>query len=418
MPRISPSTAFAVPLAFQCCNPDSCRCARRQAGEKLTIVADSNMPGLALPHFVPELAKLGGPRTSSSAAYCAANEHRDEVAIDLRDRIARVEYVPPSDVLITPALMTLFKSLPIALGCKSIVKITGDFRGYETAIGGLPVHHVFPDFSHRHVDPAVVAAAVKGKEKPVVYTTFPVTNPGQQRTSLEIVEATLTANSEATVVIDNAYGGFGGERGLAAFARSTPRVIYLQTGSKYLFDSGRFGWAVGHADLRKPMLDAMSRFDVGSQAADHAVRLLDRPAVLSQMRAVVVRARTILEEKLGSLASLVTGVGPWVLFQAGDHAAEVVAELRDTYNIHVQLQDGPLKGWIRISATCPCEAALIAHAVESIVTDLRDLKQFLAIVGRSPRSQSAMKLLFRNFLADAQTLADQAWAPLLDPSGQ
>jgi histidinol-phosphate/aromatic aminotransferase/cobyric acid decarboxylase-like protein len=336
-------------------------------GRLYRIAAHNNAVGPGIIHYVPELL-TARRRQDAIFGYCTPNDDRDPIGYSTRCAIARLEQIELQHVRITGSVLEFVGVLPAILNRRSVIKLTSDFRGYARgATGSVKLIEIPVDVTSA-IDPGFVADFVKNAPAPIVFLTFPVTNPGQQPISLDIVESVLRANSQAVVVVDNAYRGSLETEGLARYALSNSRTLYLNTASKNLFlCGGRFGWAIAATPLLDRIPTALP-YGVGADSLDFGLHILSRPHALRAARATQAQARDILNSGLRRLGAEVrSGPGPWILVQLGDDADRIVKVLADTFLIDVQLQTDALTGWIRISATVPCEADRIVSALASIL---------------------------------------------------
>lgn len=221
-----PAASLITSDIDRCFHPLSCACSRRAAGHR--IDASNNAVGPAIGSHVPA-ALLTLPSTPNlNFGYCAANKDNEPLGMAFRQAVAKAEGVKTADVCITGSLLELFERLPRVLGRHSIIKLMGDFVGYgRGAAHDIPLIEIPVLIDADAVDPGTVGNTVRGKEDPMVFLTFPTTNPLQQRVSLDVAKAVLSSNPNAIVVIDNAYGAFGDIRDLASFALSNERTIYV-----------------------------------------------------------------------------------------------------------------------------------------------------------------------------------------------
>lgn len=96
--------------------------------------------------------------------------------------------------------------------------------------------------------------------------------------------------------------------------------------------------------------------------------MLQMPQVLNAMRRKQARARDILAEGSERLkVPMRAGAGPWTLIKLGSDVGPFVDELASKHKIDVQPQTGALTGWVRISATVPCQAQTIVAAMTEIL---------------------------------------------------
>jgi histidinol-phosphate/aromatic aminotransferase/cobyric acid decarboxylase-like protein len=405
----------------QCMRPNNCPCSM---GKR--IDATRNTPGgAAMAYHVPGvlLAKVMKPGLNFD--YCAANDPHDEYGMATRTAIGEMEGAPYSNVLIYGSSLELFGRLPRALARQTIVKLQDDFSGFTRGAGGdIRVVEIPNESKADPVDAEIVAKTVRDLEKPIVFCTFCMTNPGQREVRLDVVSAALSANDNAIVVMDGAYRRYGMAPNLASFALSNDRVIYVQPASKDLFfPGGRLSWMITSDPLLARLTPTMLPFAVGPDSLLEAHGLLQMPRVIDQLRQTQERARDILVEGTKVLGiPMRSGLGPWVLIRFGADSKPVVEELSNKYNIAVQLQAGHLEGWIRISATVPCHAARIVKALTEIVAERRERDGVREILAKVPMMKEYIQKEIRRgmdqAMKEARVEAEReraaAWAPLLD----
>lgn len=340
-------------------------CCPQERGSE--IVASNNAPGAALARYVA-LPPLDAHILELNLAYLPTNDDRHPEVARLKRNLARLEGVSPRSIRLTGSLLDLFRALPAWLGCNSIYKTAGDFPGYTSLVVGIPTFEIPIDLEAEDVDPDIVAGAVAKATNPLIYLTFPVTNPNQQRMSVDVVHAILDANSRAIVVIDHAYRRYGDTPGLAALAQEHDRVIYVDTAAKDLFLCGaRVGWLTAGPALIAKIAPHVAPYVASPVSVAQVNSLLESPETLTRLVATVVEARDILAAAVAGLGlPFRTGAGPWVLVHFGIRAPAVVDQLLAEYRIRVQLQEGALAGWVRVSATVPCQADTIATALRAI----------------------------------------------------
>jgi histidinol-phosphate/aromatic aminotransferase/cobyric acid decarboxylase-like protein len=362
-------TLFPEPATMPSYPCPTCRlagsCRSWASGEEIT--ASNNAVGPRMANYVP-LPELSLDILSRNLGYLPTNDNTHPQVARFKANVAKLEGVPAGSVRLTGSLLELFTVLPGWLGRKSAWRLAGDFPAYTRFLTGLPTFEILIDLSAEAIDPREVAAAIEGVEQPIVYLTFPVTNPYQQRTSAAIVEAVLAANAEAVVVVDNAYRRYGEMTELAVLACAHERVIYVNTASKDLFLCGaRVGWLIAGPELLARIDPHVGPYVPSPVSIEQLNSFLESPATLERILDTAVAARGILEDAAASLGRRVrTGPGPWVMIYYGDEAAWTSDALLSGHLIRVQPQAGLLAGWLRISATVPCQAERIAGALRDL----------------------------------------------------
>jgi len=368
-------------MPSSCPNPATCACAA--TSRDFRIAAHNNAIGPRIVDYVPEFRTISHAASELNFGYCAANDDRDPIGSAVRKAIADLERVDAAEVRVTGSLLDFFAVAPQILDRHTTIKIASDFNGYLRGAGdGILALKVPIDIDAQDIDPLAVAEVVRGADAPLLSLTFPVTNPGQQAMSLKVAEAALAANDKAIVILDNAYRGVGEIEDLARFALSNQRTLYVNTASKDLYLCGaRFGWAIASKSILEKLSTKLPPYGVGPLSLEQGRRILALPDALHSARRTQVMARDILTCGLRQLnVRMRTGLGTWVLLYFGSEAGEIVAQLADIHKIDIQLQGDDLKGWVRISATVPCEAYSIVNALTELqqVRRLRKLRQRLS----------------------------------------
>jgi histidinol-phosphate/aromatic aminotransferase/cobyric acid decarboxylase-like protein len=350
-------------------NNDNCGCT---VGKM--IEAHNNAVGTTMIHYVPALRPLLETPAELNLRYVPILEDSDPDVASARGLIAEGLGVAADEVIICGSLLEKFGTLAKRLGCETLVRLNGDFGGFEAgAEMGVRMERIEVDPAAEWIDPSAVAAAVRDLPRPLVCVTFPCTNPYQQKMSVEVVQAVLASNPEAIVLVDDAYRRFGNINGLAKMASVSERIIYVQTASKDMFVCGaRIGWIVCAPRLRDAIRRGVRPYVVSPVSVAQLRALLGAPEVMDQVRAVQQEARDILASGITALGLPTrTGQGPWLLIRIGEHADLVEKVLRRSFGIRVQMQTSEfLRGWLRISATVPCEARTIVAAVSEVAIDI------------------------------------------------
>jgi histidinol-phosphate aminotransferase len=101
----------------------------------------------------------------------------------------------------------------------------------------------------------------------------------------------LLGETEALLVLDEAYQEFGGPSGIGMLHES-PRVVVLRTFSKAMAMAGlRFGYALAHPDLAREIAKAKLPYNV------NAITLAAAEVALEQQARFLARTRAVVEER-------------------------------------------------------------------------------------------------------------------------
>lgn len=246
------------------------------------------------------------------------------------------------------------------------------FGMYRVVAGNLdlPVVEVPTDRDFRLEPEAVGRAVSRGSS--LVFLCMP-NNPTGAYFPHDCVQAALDAGARA-VVVDEAYGEFGGSSWVEASGRD-PRVIVLRTLSKAFGLAGvRLGYCVAHGEVVGRIDAVRAPYNVGGYSQAAAAVVLERPEVqLASVAPVAESIRDMVRELSG-----IPGLRPFpsctnfVLFRVdegayGMSATELWEALGDR-GISIRRFGGvpELEGHLRVSAGLPEEN-------EEFLAGLRDL---------------------------------------------
>ncbi len=338
-------------------------------GGKL-IRANSNCMGSGALEVLPKLREV----LAVDAALCLDYDDGQlptGKAARLRALLGDREGVDPGRVILGGSGLDWIPGIAGALGVATIVRVEGDFHGYDryallhgVKVVTVPVHPIT-----RELDPAVLADHVRGRKNAMLCLTLPATNPVQSPIGRAHVVAALAANPDLIVLADGAYRQFAGYWWLADLAEEFEQVIYLQVASKDLFlPGGRLSWIVPSKRFAARLTETRAPYPLNTVAVAQAEKLLGRPDLLAAMKAEQGAARDILIRGLAPLGlETIFGQCPWVSFQWRADARELVERLQHQWGILVQQQRlAPLDGtWVRVSATVKAEARYIVQAIET-----------------------------------------------------
>src|SRR6266705_3006012 len=155
------------------------------------------------------------------------------------------------------------------------------------------------DFSF---DVDALVHAVRETRAPVVLVNSP-NNP----TGTPLPEGgaeRLLAETEALVVLDEAYQDFGGPTAIPLLARA-PRLVVLRTFSKAMALAGlRFGYALAHPAVAAEIAKAKLPYNVNRVTLAAAVAALDAGEVLARRTEEVRHNRDLLYQKLCAIGGL------------------------------------------------------------------------------------------------------------------
>jgi histidinol-phosphate/aromatic aminotransferase/cobyric acid decarboxylase-like protein len=340
-------------------------------GEAPMIYADNNATGRRMLNYVPEIGLLEVAEPGDMLEYVDPNSNRGPVGKALRDALSNLEGVLPEHIVIDGSGLSRLKLLPNIFGAKSVVTIANDFPGYKAAATAckLPHHEIPCGLWDQTLSPSGAGDVVKDLDTPLVFLSMPVTNPGQTVVTLRVAEAVLENNPSALVVIDSAYRRDNVlSEDYVRFALEHPGVLYMNVAAKDLGACGaRISWMIGAPDMLDAVRSDICPYPVSMHAARYVTKIAMRPQVVEKIHRVQRAAVEVFREWLPSSGlKYKTGAGPWVLLQIGPNVSEVVTDLERNFRVRVQDQSGRaanLKGWVRVSATVPCDAHRVTVAL-------------------------------------------------------
>jgi len=184
--------------------------------------------------------------------------------------------------------------------------------------------------------------------------------------------ARLLAETNALIVMDEAYQDFGGPTAVPLL-KDHPRLVVLRTFSKAMSLAGlRFGYALAHPAVAAEIIKARLPYNVNrvTLAAAHAA--LDAADLLAERTRAVRRSRELLERRLAGVRGLraFPSAANFVLIRCeARSAAEVFRRLVEEYGILVRdVSAGPgLDGCLRITAGTDEDVEAVAAALSAIL---------------------------------------------------
>lgn len=338
------------------------------------IAADCNSPTASILRSVSEVALLAQSSPGDMMTYVNPNQDRCPIGNGLMDALAEYEGVAPSNIVIAGAGYELICKLPEIFRAKTVVTTVGDFTGYKTAAKGYQHVEIQCALDGSPITEKSARVAVKDADKPIIYITAPLTNPGQNFVSTKIIDAMLDENDEAIVVIDTAYRAAAALdsqtiEDYAQYALSHDRVLSLNIAAKEFGACGaRVSWLVGPSHMISLVKDQMLPYPVATASARFIGRLANRPDIVRRIHEAQRRGKKIYEDRVIELKlPMVTGAAPWVLVKIPDNkSGKLVQVMQEEFGVLIQDQTPripALTGWVRISVTSPDEAPLVVDAL-------------------------------------------------------
>jgi histidinol-phosphate aminotransferase len=217
--------------------------------------------------------------------------------------------------------------------------------------------------------PALIRAAQAGPARVVVVNTpnnptgTPIPEGGIER---------LLEETEALIVVDEAYQDFGGPCAVPLLAEH-PRLVVLRTFSKAMSLAGmRFGYALAHPAVAREIAKAKLPYNVNRMTLGAAHAALDAHETFEQATRIVCESRNRLYQGL----TAIRGIRPYptaanfVLIRCEAlPAAEVFRRLVEEYGILVRDVSGGagLEGCLRITAGTQDDVEAVVSALTTIL---------------------------------------------------
>ncbi len=243
------------------------------------------------------------------------------------------------------------------------------YRLLVAVFGGrhVPVPLAATDFAF---DVGALVRAVREARAPVVVVNSP-NNPTGTPLPDDGVEQ-LLCETEALVVVDEAYQDFGGPTAIPLL-RERSRLVVLRTFSKAMSLAGlRFGYALAHPAVAREIAKAKLPYNVNrvTLAAAHAA--LDAGDVLAERARRVRESRDLLYGRLKAIPGLraFPSAANFVLIRCeGRPAGDVFTRLVREHGILVRdVSSGTgLEGCLRITAGTEDDVNAVVWALQAIL---------------------------------------------------
>ncbi|MGH7699729.1 MAG: histidinol-phosphate transaminase, partial [Gemmatimonadales bacterium] len=322
------------------------------------------------PFDVPAAVKTAVLQRAGAAAW---NRYPAIVPRDLLERLAARHGWMPGGVLVGNGSNELIQAtLAVTVGSGTpVVTPVPTFALYRLLIavyGGRHVPVPLDDEFGFDLD-ALVAAAAASRAAVVIVNTpnNPTGTPLAEDGALG-----LLAQTEALVVVDEAYQDFGGPSAVPLLAEH-PRLVVLRTFSKAMAMAGlRFGYLLAHPAVAQEIAKGKLPYNVNQLTLAAAHVALDHAGEFEQLVARVRRARDRLYAGLAALPGLraFPSAANFVLVRCDRRpAGEVFRRLLDEHGILVRdVSAGPgLENCLRITAGTEDDVDAILAALMAIL---------------------------------------------------
>lgn len=184
--------------------------------------------------------------------------------------------------------------------------------------------------------------------------------------------ARLVAETEAFLLVDEAYQEFGGPSALDLLARE-PRVVVFRTFSKAMGMAGlRFGYALAHPEVAREIAKAKLPYNVNAITLAAAEVALEQPERFEARTRAIIAERERLIPRLAALrgVEVFPSSANFVLIRFSEVSPEAVfARLIDEAGILVRdvSRGAGLGGCLRISVGTPADNDAVLAALVRIL---------------------------------------------------
>jgi histidinol-phosphate aminotransferase len=303
-------------------------------------------------------------------ATAGFSRYPDPMAVKLRENLAGYTGVNPENIMVGNGSDELILDLMLTFGTGAKFVVASPsfvMYGIQGQIASA-VRLDVPRLSDFHLDvPALQKASVEPGVKLVIICT--PNNPTGTATPRREIEAIL-ANTDALVVVDEAYGEFGGESCIPLLNRYS-NLIVLKTLSKAFGLAGlRVGYLLAGAPIINELLRVKQPFNINA-FSQIAARL-----VIENLEPFRERVGTILQERdrLFSELSAVPGVETYpteanfILFRTALPAAQVYQGLLERGVLVRSVDSQSLPRFLRVSVGIPEEDTVFLAALREILS--------------------------------------------------
>ncbi|MDD4237341.1 MAG: histidinol-phosphate transaminase [Desulfotomaculaceae bacterium] len=287
-------------------------------------------------------------RETASSGF---NRYPDPMAVQLRESLAAYTGVSPENIMLGNGSDELILDLMLTFGtgAKFVVAspsfVMYGIQGQIASSTRLDV----PRLSDFHLDVAEMqkAAAEPGVKLVVICTPNNPTGTATPRCEIEAI----LGNTSALVVVDEAYGEFGGES-CVPLLESYPNLIILKTFSKAFGLAGlRVGYLLAGASIINELLRVKQPFNLNAFSQIAARVVMENLAPFRERVGTILKERDRLFAELSAVQGVETfpTEANFILFRTALPAAQVYQGLLER-GVLVRSVDSPsLSRCLRVS---------------------------------------------------------------------
>lgn len=297
------------------------------------------------------------------------NRYPDTNAVKLREKLSAYTGVAPENIMIGNGSDELILTVMLAFGAGAAFAVatpTFSMYGIHGRIA-LSRELKIPRLEDFSVD---VESLIKTAAKPEVKIIV-ICNPNSptgNAVPLNIIEEIL-ANTNAVVVVDEAYGEFGGETGTPLLTKY-PNLVILRTFSKALSMAGmRVGYLLARGPVMTELLKAKPPYNINSFSQAAARVVIDNLPLFQESVKKILAEREHLFSAMAGLPGI--EVFPtetnFILFRTILPSKKVYDGLLERGVLIRYLDDPALSRCLRVTVGTERENEMFLKALEDIM---------------------------------------------------
>jgi histidinol-phosphate aminotransferase len=295
----------------------------------------------------------------------------DPLAGELKQKLAVYAGVGPEKILAGSGSDELILNIIETLGPDAPVVVTNPtfsmYWVHSLVVGAKPlVVNRQPDFS---VDIDELCRVTEQNGCKAVFLCSP-NNPTGNITPLSDL-ARLAGRVNALVVLDEAYGEFGGETAVPLLDQY-PNIVILKTFSKAFGLAGlRVGYLLADPLVIKQFLKVQQPFNVNNFSQIAAATVLDFLPLFQQRIDQIIKDREIIFQALLSItgvSEVIPSRANYIMFKTVKPADKVFQALLERKILIRNLNSPQLPGYLRVSVGTPEENKLFLQELEQVLS--------------------------------------------------
>lgn len=305
-----------------------------------------------------------------------ANRYPDPLANDLRDAIAQSYSLARENVLVGNGGDELIFDIALAWGGqhRTMLNVPPTFSSYTSfsRLFGTQVVDIPRNEGDFSIDEEAVLARVAQGDIDWIALCSP-NNPTGDLARLEFIEQLLN-ETDALVLIDEAYGEFCEQSTLSLFAQHKNLVILHTFSKAYRLAGVRVGYILAHPEVISELCKVRMPYSVGVFQQAAALAVWNHRASFEESTRLLVSQRQRLEQRLSALdgVQVFSSQANYVLVRI-PHAGQVWQQLFERGILVRDFSAGELtRDCLRISVGTPEQNDAVIEALQSILAAFDD----------------------------------------------